>query len=279
MKSVLAVVFSLCVLASAPCQRADQRAAKVGSRARIEQLVLPGPLLAARPVTDTTKDPIVLRVLETWPHGSQADGGAEMHRYDLEWVGLEPGEFDLADWLVPQSGAGAAADLPSIQVTVESVLEWDAIEPNEPTSGQLPEVGGYRSLLWVLGIVWAALGGVAFVWIGRRRGLPGDDGPGAARPRSLADRLRPRVEAALRGELDGRERAELERLLLGHWRQRLGLGDVPAASALASLRDHPEAGELLRALERWLHSPDGAAGTDVDALLRPYQDVRDEAQG
>jgi hypothetical protein len=279
MNRILHVVLALFLTATAVCQRADQRTAKVGSRARIEQLVLPGPLLAARAITDTTLDPIVLRVLETWPHGAAADGGVEMHRYDLEWVGLEPGEFDLADWLVLASGGSEASGLPPIPVTVESVLGWDQVEPNEPADGRLPELGGYRSLLLVFGFVWAAVGVVAFVWIVRRRAGDEIGEGGSARPRSLAERLRPRVEAALRGELDGRERAELERLLLGHWRQRLGLGDVPAASALASLRAHPEAGELLRALERWLHSPDGATGTDVDALLRPYQDVRDEAEG
>ena len=53
---------------------------------------------------------------------------------------------------------------------------------------------------------------------------------------------------------------------------------MPAAAALAALRAHPEAGALLRALEQWLHSPEGAADADVEALLRPYRDVRDEGQ-
>lgn len=278
MSRLLTVSLALSLAAAAPCQRADQRTAKVGARARIEQLVLPGPELAARPITDTTKDPIVLRVLATWPHGAGVEGGAAMHRYDLEWVGLEPGGFDLADWLVLPNG-DAATGLPAIAVTVESVLGWDQVEPNEPVDGGLPEVGGYRSMLVALGLVWAALGVVGFVWVLRRRAESAQDPDASARPRSLADRLRPRVEAALRGELDGRERAELERLLLGHWRQRLGLTDVSAAAALASLREHPEAGELLRALERWLHSPEGGADTDVEVLLRPYQGVRDEGDG
>ena len=276
MTRALIVLVTLVLAAAAPCQRADQRTAKVGARARIEQRVLPGPELAARPISDTTKDPIVLRVLATWPHGV-ADDGTEMHRYDLEWVGLQPGEFDLASWLVLKSG-GDVAGLPSIGVTVESVLGWDDIEPNEPPDGALPALGGYRSLLFGLGLLWALFGVAAFVLIARRRGDSGDQAGDAARPRSLADRLRPRVEAALRGELGGSERAELERLLLGHWRQRLGLSDVPAAAALAALRAHPEAGALLRALEQWLHSPEGAADADVEALLRPYRDVRDEGQ-
>lgn len=278
MSRLFTVFVVLILAAAAPCQRADQRSAKVGSRARIEQLVLPGPELKARPITDTTKDAIVLRVLEIWPHGAGVEGGAEMHRYDLEWVGLEPGDFDLADWLVLPNGA-AAEGLPAIAVTVESVLGWDQIEPNEPVDGGLPEVGGYRSVVLVLGLVWAALGVAGFVWVTRRRGEAAGGAGMPERPRSLADRLRPRVEAALRGELDGRERAELERLLLGHWRLRLGLTDASAATALAALREHPEGGELLRALERWLHSPGGDAETDVEALLRPYQGVRDEGDG
>ena len=74
MTRALIVLVTLVLAAAAPCQRADQRTAKVGARARIEQLVLPGPELQARPISDTTKDPIVLRVLATWPHGVADDG-------------------------------------------------------------------------------------------------------------------------------------------------------------------------------------------------------------
>jgi hypothetical protein len=70
-----------------------------------------------------------------------------------------------------------------------------------------------------------------------------------------------------------REQASLELLLLHYWRDRLGIADAPAATAIATLRAHPEAGTLIRAVERWLHAPgagDARPAEDIAALLAPY---------
>ena len=66
--------------------------------------------------------------------------------------------------------------------------------------------------------------------------------------------------------------ANLERLLMGYWREKLGLPDQRIADALTQLKAHGEAGELLRALERWLHQPGGAAvASEINSLLQPYR--------
>ena len=83
----------------------------------------------------------------------------------------------------------------------------------------------------------------------------------------------PLVEDARLGRLPQERRAELERLLLGVWRQRLQLQGQSAAAAIAAMRAHPEAGALLRQLELWLHAPATDGAVDVDALLRPYADL------
>jgi len=41
-------------------------------------------------------------------------------------------------------------------------------------------------------------------------------------------------------------------------------------TCLQKIRLHPEAGDLLRSLEDWLHRPPGAAKVDVNAILEPY---------
>jgi hypothetical protein len=69
------------------------------------------------------------------------------------------------------------------------------------------------------------------------------------------------------------DQARLENLLLGYWRQRLDLEALDPSAAMASLREHPEAGALLRALEDWLHRPPGTARVDLDAVLAPYAQV------
>src|SRR5437867_3237409 len=72
---------------------------------------------------------------------------------------------------------------------------------------------------------------------------------------TLADRLRPLVEQAAAGTLTRDGQAQLERLLLNHWRQRLELTTDSFADAIRKLRQHNEAGALLRELENWLHRP------------------------
>ena len=75
---------------------------------------------------------------------------------------------------------------------------------------------------------------------------------------------------SIRRPLSASQQAQLERLLLTHWRQRLGLENVEATEAMPRLREHPDAGALLRALEDWLHRRPGTVKVDVEAMLAPY---------
>ena len=96
----------------------------------------------------------------------------------------------------------------------------------------------------------------------------------AIKPVTLADRLRPLVDKALAGTLNQGQHAELERLLIGYWRKRLKLEQCAPAEFMPLLRNHEEAGPLLRRLEDWLHRPAGTAEpVDLSALLEPYQAV------
>ena len=46
---------------------------------------------------------------------------------------------------------------------------------------------------------------------------------------------------------------------------------------MAVLREHDEAGGLLKQLEIWLHRPGNAGEVDLAALLKPYQDLPADA--
>ncbi len=262
-RSIFRVVLAVALSLSIACgQSRDERRTSVGMRARIDQLVLPGTRLIAKPAEDP-KAKILLRILETWPHGTE-------FRYDLEYVGFLAGKHDLRDWLVRADGT-PVDDLPKIEVMVDSVISPLRIEPNELQPTPPPDVGGYRPLVIAAIVAWS-IGLLAILFVRRRRAR--SEGT-VAIPATLADRLRPMVEDAMHGRLDERRRGELERLLFAHWRQRLELRDVRSAAAIATLRAHPEAGVLLRQLEDWLHRPGSAREVDVQALLAPYRDVRD----
>ena len=60
---------------------------------------------------------------------------------------------------------------------------------------------------------------------------------------------------------------------MGYWREKLNFSGLGVAEALARLKAHAEAGEVLRALERWLHQPGGATKEEISALLEPYRDL------
>ena len=62
-------------------------------------------------------------------------------------------------------------------------------------------------------------------------------------------------------------------MLLNYWRDRLNLNSLDMPDAIRKLREHAEAGELLRALETWLHRPPGTAAIDVGAVLKPYSNL------
>lgn len=244
-------------------QARDERTATVGMRAHVEQVVLPGSELEPAPATFAT--PLSLRVLQTWPHGDAL-------RYDFEWVGLEPGRYDLTKFLVRKDGT-ATTGLPEVLVEATSVLPAGMPEPADAGPSAPPRLAGYHALQIAAGIAWG-VGLLAILFVGRRfrrREAPPPPAP------TLADRLRPLVQSVASGAADTAAKAELERLLVAFWRARLGLHDAKAADAIVAIKRDPEAGALLRQVEAWLHQPVPPASFDVAALLAPYRAVTAES--
>ena len=253
-------------LVAAPAAHAEETPpvskSTVGMPARIEQRVLPGSELEVRPIDDR-RAPIVLRILGVYPHGTA-------FRYDFVYYGLDPGTYDLKNLLRRKDGS-PTVDLPTIPVRIEPLLPPGQLEPHPLSFSESPWLGGYRLFMLLAGLAW--LFGLAAILL-LRRGKHVASGEAAGHALTLADRLKPLVDKAVAGELGAGEQAELERLLIGYWRRRLKLEDAPPAKLITLLRNHDEAGPLLRRLEDWLHRPAGTAGpVDVTALLKPYQAI------
>jgi hypothetical protein len=239
----------------APSVRAQ---ATVGAIGRIDELGLPGSLLRAKPLEDRDL-PVVVRIVDSFPHG-------DAHRYQLSFMALEPGRYDLRDYLERVDGS-RVDDLPEIWVEIVSVLAPGHVPPHV-LDASWPRVGSYRFWALLALVAWVA-GLLAFVLWPKRRS------PAEAPPRpalTLAELLQPRLAAAFAGQLDNRQLAELERWVVEFWRRRLGLMDVPPKQALMELRASETAGPLLRQLERWLHSPHRDPNVSLGQLLQPYQD-------
>lgn len=259
-----AALLALALLAQAP--DAPQTPA-VGRTGELRDLILPGGELEVLPGDSLT--PLVVRLTAVRPHGDR-------FRYDVEYWARESGRFDLRDYLRRVDGTPADAGpdaLPEIPIDVRSVLPAGRVLPNEPPASFGSRFGGYTRLLWAGGAVWlAGLGWILFA--GRKRAA---QAAAAARPRTLAEVLRPLVEKARAGTLTVDERSRLELGLVALWRRRLGLEQVRPEDVLARLRSHAEAGPLLSSLEVWLHAPHSDARVDVEALLAPYRELGPQA--
>ena len=268
LRPFLGLFVGLAVLGLPMAESAEPRSSStVGMPAKIDQIVIPGTELEAAPIEDR-RTPVVLRIAATYPHGSA-------FRYDLVYYGLEPGDYDLRSYLRRKDGS-PLGDIPPITVTVSPLLAPGQIMPHSPPLEPSPRMGGYRFLIAVGASLWLA--GLTYILMrGRRRASLAT--AASDRPVTLADRLRPLVAEAMAGTLGEEKQAELERLLIGHWRDRLGLGDERPAVAMSAMRAHPEAGPLLRRLEDWLHRPEAerrVRGDELADILRPYLELADE---
>jgi len=225
------------------------------------QIMIPGTLLEARPVEPKAK--LLLRVADARPHGTLFD-------YDLRYIGFVPGNYDLRNYLVRKDGS-TTNDLPKIRVEVTGLLpakHRGELVPQETST--LPSLGGYKGTLIAVATVWAAL--FVPLWLTGRKPKPIEAPKVETKPLTLADRLRPFVVQAVEGKLSRDELAQLERMLLNYWREKLGLREESMIEAVQKLRQHPQGGQLLREMENWLHRPPGSAKVDVNALLAPYRE-------
>jgi hypothetical protein len=230
---------------------------RIGQPLRITEIYIPGGEVKPKLRRDR-EPPLMVRILEVKP---AKDGS----RYDFEVQGLEAGHHNLADYLE----APAGVSIPPIPLEITGELPAGLVRPHPNEAGKLPELGGYRTTMIVLGPVWAV--GLVGILLWRKK-KPVTDADAATSGPTLAERLRPLVGAAAKGELSTDERARLERLVIGHWREkRDDIAALPPAEALTKLRHDPEAAPLVLALERWLHAPaSNTPKSEIEVLLAPY---------
>ncbi|MFM7131548.1 MAG: hypothetical protein ACKO0V_19535, partial [bacterium] len=226
----------------------------------------------AVPTTDAMAK-IVVRIAETYRHG-------DAFRYDLEFTGFEPGRYDLAKSLRRKNPEEKSAGILPIEVEVTSSLEPGRMEPSRPGGPEIPAWMTYFTKLNILIGVWIL--GLALLW-GKSASQAQAVSRVEAPPMTLAERLKPLVQAACGGTLEAHQRAELEMLLIGYWSDRLELsGKTDPGALLQTLKQHPEAGPLVAKLEEWLHMPPDKrklTEADITGLLQHYEKVTDSISG
>ena len=256
-------MFVALILATTNVVAFEERSPTVGAAGSVEQIILPGTELVGKPITEG--DPIVVRVLNVFPHG-------DSFRYDIRFHGMEPGKFNLVDWLERKDGS-EKKNLPNVEVTIRSLLPPGQIEPNELETGWIPRMGGYRVLMVAAIVLWF-FGLLALIFAKRKKPIV-ETVP--EKEMTLADLLKLRIESASENRMDKSQYAELERMLTAFWRRRLNLESEPPHLALAKIKSDEKAGPLMRQLETWMHSPDSSKDVDLAALLEPFKSIPADA--
>ncbi len=209
-----------------------------------------GPTLRVRTQRDADA-PLIVRLKRT-----------NDNAYEANFIGTREGEFDLSQAL--HHVDGSLATLPSMPVRVISTLPNDqrsdlfqAID-FEPTLG-----GGYRLVMLIAAALWLFVPAAIFAWRWLRQPPAVAEEPPVPVP-TWGQRLEPLVTAAVNRPLSAEEKRQLELLLLHYWRERSGADALEMAASIRELRQHPEAGPLVRNIEAWLHR---SAGQDGEAAL------------
>ena len=248
------------ILALASVGAAAVPTQRVGQPLTLRDIYIPGGEAKPAPRRDR-EPPLVVRLLEVKP---AKDG----FRYDFEIQGLEAGTHNLADFLIAANSA-SPPEFPEIPIEITIALPPGIELPKVAGAKEMPSLGGYRATMITIGCVWVA--GLAAIILWRKKQKPAD--AENAPPPSLAERLKPMLDDASSGRMDTAARAKLERLILGHWRERLpDIADATPSEAMVKLRQHPEASPLILALERWLHARDSETSeAEIQQLLAPYR--------
>ncbi|MBI1323462.1 hypothetical protein GC170_09785 [bacterium] len=271
---LLASVFEGKIVAQDQLGNESHAAAKVrvpvGMVGKVSQIVIPGGELEAVPNSDPLAK-IIVRVAESYRHG-------DAYRYDLEFTGFEPGRYDLAKSLRLKIPDTSPVTLPPVEVEIVSVLEPGKIEPSRPARPEIDSWWTYWTKLNIFVGLWiAGLAGL-FHWSNRVKKVE-TVSTEVITPVSLSQRLKPLVTAACEGSIAPHQRAELESLLIAYWTSRSDACDeVSPGRILSKLKQHPDAGPLLKKLEQWLHMPPGqgqASEREIAQLLKPYESLQD----
>lgn len=230
-----------------------------------------GKILHVRPQREVDA-PLSVRLQRLNEHGSN---------YEARFIGNREGRFDLRENLEHVDGT-PPNDLPSMPVQIVSMLPKDQRSDLFDSTVYRPKiVGGYR-FAWVLGgLLWIAV--PCILWgIRHWNKQPVAPVVPEIKEPTVVEQLRPLIEAAAHRLLSTAEKGRLELLLYHFWRERGALTQDSMADSIRKLRTLPEAGELFRVVETWLHSNPEDASVDrspeaILAILKPYQSTKDAA--
>lgn len=250
------LIFNLSILTGA------ENKTSVGVGLVIEGIEISGSKVIPIPRADY-QVPIVLRIVS-------AEQTEEGYTYSLHAEGLDPGNYDLAKYLKREDNTPLEVDV--IPFEVNSILANKLDEPRKLTSTKPEGIGGYTTLLWVLGILWLLVL-LGMIFYKKRSDLPAED---QAPPPTLTEKITALLKQSNNDKLNTENQAQLERLLIGHWMEKFPeLKDKPMSESLTFLRNNEESSPMIRSVERWLHSGKEVTDDEIRDTLAPYSEHKE----
>lgn len=218
---------------------------------------LPGELLVAAKVDD--KSDAMVRIIST----QKLKNG---YSYDLEFIGLEPGKYNLVKYLRTAS-TNEFANIPEYLIEVSSSLETDFSGELLDFQKTVPNLTPwYKNLNRGLIVFWVLLL-PAIVLFGRRKKKV--EKVIEVKEKSLNEKI-----CELLATLEGKSSKELwqkiEGLIFQHWCQKKDLDGMPMHEAISKLKADDEAGPFILKLEEGLHSKEFRNEKQVTELIRSW---------
>ena len=193
----------------------------------------------------TLEDEMAVRIASVEPKGKG-------FQYDLRYMAYAPGEHNLANYLITESGE-PAKDLREMKVRIKPLLKEDYSGILfDAESKPIDLDTNYSWVMPALWILWLCVP-VLLLWHKPK----GKEQNVAIAPPTTEQRLHALLDLAKSTSLDVPQQTDLEKLLIKYWSELLSGESRNIIATLEDLRKHPVASEQLASVQHWLHSREG----------------------
>jgi len=229
-------------------------------------LTYPGPELTVKPYGYGVA--VSLRIADV----QERDG---RRTYDIRYMLNRGGTFNITEYLTTVEGTDPAG-MPAFEVVgLEALSEGVDKRIQELSTVTIDIWHYYYETMTIIVALWVLWLGLIIFWPRHREEHVEETGP-------LVDpfpaRLRAYLALAAEGALDKSDKARMEMMLIGHWRDELPAPGRRMHTTVRRIGDDPRFASDYHALIDWLHNPTrSVSNADLVEQLRPY--ARSDQEG
>lgn len=189
---------------------------------------------------------------------------ADGFTYDIEFIGLEPGTYNLVKYL-RSAVTGEPLNLPEYSVEVDTVLNKDfqgeLVDFQKSVETLTP---WYKKLNYLIIGFWVILL-PAIIFLGRKKQVVEEIIE--VKEKSLNEKIQ-ELLTTLKGKSSKEIWQKIEGLIFQHWCKEKNLGNMPMHEAMVKLKADSEAGPFILKLEQGLHSKSLKNEQEVTDLIQ-----------